>query len=238
MKVGYSKKQTSISEDDLKTYYEARAKEYDKVYLIPEEQEDLAKAAKIVHELFVQKKILEIACGTGYWTEVIAKSSVSVMATDINESVIEIAKARNSGSKTNFKVADMYDLSFEEKFDALFGGFIWSHILLQDLDKFLNKMKSLLEANALMVFIDSKPIPGTSHSPERITYTDDYGNTYQERRLEDNTIHNVLKNFPSREFLMHKLSSIAEKLEYIDLEHYWIGACTLKTVTLRKSSGV
>src|SRR5262245_61706148 len=116
---------------DLTSYYRDRAKEYDKVYLIPDEQEDLIKATEIFQELFPNKTVLEIACGTGYWTEQISKVATSIFATDINESVIEIAKARKNFDNVIFEVADIFSLKTETKYDALFGGFIWSHILLQ-----------------------------------------------------------------------------------------------------------
>ncbi|GHM99693.1 hypothetical protein WSM22_11830 [Cytophagales bacterium WSM2-2] len=213
---------------DLVSYYKDRAKEYDKVYLIPEEQQDLAEATRIFQELFFQKTVLEIACGTGYWTEQLSKTARSVLATDINESVLEIAKRRNTSGKVLFEVADMYRLTTETKYDALFGGFIWSHIPLQDLDNFLHKMTSVLKPNAVIAFIDSKQVMGGSHDSKSIKETDDQGNTYQARNLENGTTHLVLKNFPTQESLIQKLSKIATGIKYIDLEHYWIVSCKMK----------
>jgi len=207
---------------DLTSYYKDRAKEYDKVYLIPEEQDDLVKATEILQRLFSQKQVLEIACGTGYWTEQISKSATSIVATDVNESVIEIARNRKLLKNVVFEVADMYSLTPKARFDALFGGFIWSHILLQDLDDFLYKITYFLKPNATVAFIDSKPVEGSSHSIKSITKTDEQGNTYQTRTLENGTSHLVLKNFPSREFLHQKLSRFSKHVNYIDLEYYWI----------------
>jgi demethylmenaquinone methyltransferase/2-methoxy-6-polyprenyl-1,4-benzoquinol methylase len=207
---------------DLASYYRERAKEYDKVYLIPEEQGDLVKATEIFQRLFSQKQVLEIACGTGYWTEQISKTATSILATDVNESVIEIARSRKLSKNVVFEVADMYSLTPKAKYDALFGGFIWSHILLQDLDNFLYKITGFLKPNATVAFIDSKLAEGSSHSIKRIAKTDEQGNTYQIRNLEDSTTHLVLKNFPSREFLNQKLSRFSKHVNYIDLEYYWI----------------
>ena len=207
---------------DLTSYYKDRAKEYDKVYLIPEEQDDLVKATEILQRLFSQKQVLEIACGTGYWTEQISKSATSIVATDVNESVIEIARNRKLLKNVVFEVADMYSLTPKARFDTLFGGFIWSHILLQDLDDFLYKITYFLKPNATVAFIDSKLVEGSSHSIKSITTTDDQGNTYQKRILENGTTHLVLKNFPSQEFLIQKLARFSKHVNYIDLEHYWI----------------
>ena len=73
---------------DIIAYYHHRAGEYDKVYLNPAEQSDLLEATKFFQDIFYRKDVLEIACGTGYWTERIAKVANSVYATDINQSVI------------------------------------------------------------------------------------------------------------------------------------------------------
>ncbi len=213
---------------DLQSYYNARAKEYDKVYAIPEEQQDLAEATKIFQQLFAQQTVLEIACGTGYWTKQISVTARSIFATDINESVIEIAKGRNDAGNVQFKVADMYDLSTATKYDALFGGFIWSHILLEDLDSFLQKATGFLKPGGTIAFIDSKPIPNTIHDVKRITRTDEHGNTFQTRNLENGSTHVVLKNFPSQEFLQQKLSPCFKNIQYIPLEHYWIVTAFLK----------
>ncbi|HRH56346.1 MAG TPA: class I SAM-dependent methyltransferase [Chitinophagales bacterium] len=213
---------------DIKTYYNQRAKEYEKVYHNPDEQDDLKTAVDYFQHLFLDKTVLEIACGTGYWTERIAKTATSVFATDINKSVVEIALRRQTKNNVRFNVADMYHLNTDMKYQGIFGGFIWSHILLQDLDRFLLKLKDLLTEDEILVFIDSNPVDDTIHDKKRVSHTDEHGNTYQTRMLEDGTSHLVLKNFPTKEFLLNKLSVIATDINYIQLEYYWIVSCSLK----------
>ena len=220
--------QTLKMNQDLTIYYKDRAKEYDKVYQIAEEQEDLLKATDLFQSIFKNKSVLEIACGTGYWTERIAKTATSVFATDINKSVVEIALRRQTKNNVRFNVADMYHLNTDMKYQGIFGGFIWSHILLQDLDRFLLKLKDLLTEDEILVFIDSNPVDDTIHDKKRVSHTDEHGNTYQTRMLEDGTSHLVLKNFPTKEFLLNKLSVIATDINYIQLEYYWIVSCSLK----------
>lgn len=79
---------------DIISYYKQRANEYETVYHKPERQHDLIQASKILQEIFVDKNVLEIACGIGYWTEVIAKTAHSILANDINETVLYIAKTK------------------------------------------------------------------------------------------------------------------------------------------------
>ena len=212
---------------DLISYYHERAKEYDKVYQIPEEQEDLLKATELFQKIFAHKSVIEIACGTGYWTEQISKTAISILATDINKSVIDIAKTRHFNDNVTFKVADMNSLTIDKKFDGFFGGFIWSHILLQNIDNLLINLKDLITDKGEIVFIDSKQVDGLNHDKKRITRVDQYGNTFQTRKLENGTTHEVVKNFPSDNFMVDKLSQIATDIKIIDLEHYWIATCKL-----------
>lgn len=215
--------------NNLTTYYNNRAKEYEKVYHNPDEQDDLKTAADYFQHIFLDKTVLEIACGTGYWTEQIAKTATSILATDINKSVIDIAITRRSKENIQFSVIDMYRLNTDKKYQGVFGGFIWSHILLQDLDGFLFTIKKFISEKGTIVFIDSNPVDGTIHDKNGITQIDEHGNTYQTRSLEDGTSHMVLKNFPTKEFLVKKLSLIATDINYIQLKYYWIVSCSLKS---------
>lgn len=211
---------TNKINQDLVSYYKDRANEYDQVYQNPDEQDDLSAARTLFQRIFSNKSILEIACGTGYWTEHISKTASSLLATDINQSVIEIAKTRPFKNNVTFEVADMYSLNPGKKFDGMFGGFILSHIPTQEIDRFLGRVKEYLVINGDIVFMDSNPTDGTNHDKKRITKTDHYGNTYQTRNLGNGTIHEVLKNFPTQEFLVEKLSGIATEISYTHLRHY------------------
>jgi len=206
--------------NDLVVYYKDRAKEYEAIYLKPERQEDLRRAAAILQGLFKDRSVIEIACGTGYWTQHIAPSAASVFATDINDAVIEVARQKEiPEGKVTFGVADIYDLPRGNIYDSLFGGFIWSHIPLQQLDAFIATANKAVAPDGTVVFMDNNYVAGSS-TP--ISDTDEQGNTYQLRQLKDGTQHRVLKNFPSENFLREKLEGIAGDVEVVELEYYWI----------------
>ena len=96
---------------DLVEYFAARASKYDKVYLKPERQDDIESLAAMRSDSLGGHRILQIACGTGFWTERVARVAESVMATDINDEVFSIAKERLEGA-TNVQLrrADAYRL--------------------------------------------------------------------------------------------------------------------------------
>ncbi len=66
----------------MQEYYAARASEYDRVYLKPERQADLRQIEQWLPTVFAGKSVLEVACGTGYWTQFIAPVAAAVVAVD------------------------------------------------------------------------------------------------------------------------------------------------------------
>ena len=210
---------------DLVTYYKDRANEYEKIYALPERQEDLAAATELLQELFQGKEVFEIACGTGYWTERIAQTARSIFATDINQNVVDLAKNKKyPGEKVVFEVADLFGYRPERKYESLFAGFIWSHILLQDLDRFVRTAADFVAPGGMLVLMDNNYVP---ESNRPITHTDEMGNTYQTRKLEDGSTHLVLKNFSTEDLLREKWKNAAAGIEYINLQYYWILVCRI-----------
>lgn len=202
------------------SYYRDRANEYEKVYGKPERQGELLLVEKILQDFFKEKEVIEIACGTGYWTEKICTSARKVLATDINDAVIEIAKAKNyPPGKVILQTSDLFTLPDTNKHESLFGGFIWSHIKLEELSKFINTANSLVVPNGTIVFMDNNYVEG-SNLP--LSDADAVGNTYQIRTLENGTTYKVLKNFPTESFIREILKGKAMDIEFIKLKYYWI----------------
>ena len=213
--------------DQLAQYYAACAQIYERVYDKPERQEDLEELHEKVNEVLRGHKVLEIACGTGYWTETIAASASSVLATDINPEMLAIASARGLASDTvQFSLADAFDLPADiGSFTACFAGFWWSHVKREDQERFLAQLRAKLGNNILLVLIDNTYVEGSSTS---IARTDAEGNTYQIRRTPDGTRHEVLKNFPSDSTLRKKIGASVREIRILRLEYYWLLSCRLK----------
>jgi demethylmenaquinone methyltransferase/2-methoxy-6-polyprenyl-1,4-benzoquinol methylase len=172
----------------------------------------------IVESTFCGKRVLEIACGTGYWTEVLARSAASVTAVDINEEVLDVARAKSLNA--TFHRADVYALpELQQKFDAGLAAFWWSHIPKARLRSFLTDFHRSFAPGATIMFIDNVYVEGSS-TP--ISRTDAEGNTYQTRKLDDGSTHEVLKNFPSAEDLRSALDGLARELSVELLTYYWL----------------
>lgn len=205
--------------DQLVDYYAKRAPEYDRIYEKPERQEDLGKLRETVRETFRGEDVLEIACGTGYWTQDLADVARSVTAVDINESVLEIARRRRGAERVRFEIADVYVLPELPPSSACLCAFWWSHMPKGRIGQFLAGLHKKLMPGATVMFMDNCYVEGSSTS---FSHKDAEGNTYQTRTLDDGSTHEVLKNFPTEEELRQAVAGAAEFVSFRALTYYWI----------------
>lgn len=186
---------TTESDADLQAYYAARAVEYDAIYRKPERQADLRAIEAWLSPHFAGKRVLEIACGTGYWTQFLATSAASVLGLDAALQTLEIARARSLGPQVQWIVGDAYaPPRTPQAFDAAFAGFWFSHVPKARQAPFLRGLHAALPAGALVLLLDNRLVAGSS-TP--LSETDSDGDTWQLRRLQTGSEHRVLKNFPT-----------------------------------------
>ncbi len=211
----------SIHQNELELYYTQRANEYEDIYKRPERQKDLRSLEPLIGSLFRDRHVLEIACGTGYWTQYIAKNASSIVATDISKEVLNLAKSRNYQScSVTFQETDAYSLEkVGDNLSAGFCGFWWSHVPITRQTEFLKIFHSKLNSDALVVMIDNNYVEGSS-SP--VSRRDEEGNTYQIRKLKDGARYEVLKNFPGEDELRNSFEKVGENVRITKLAYYWI----------------
>ncbi len=203
----------------MQSYYAARAPEYDQVYLKPERQSDLRAIEAWLPPHFANSRVLEIACGTGYWTQFIAPLAAHMVALDVAVETLAFARNRVPENKVDFTVCDAYQLPQDlGKFDAAFAGFWFSHVPKARRREFLAGLGARLKPGAKVVLLDNRFVQGSS-SP--MTETDADGDTYQTRMLADQSTHRVLKNFPSEFELQALLAGIGDRGTLTNWTYYW-----------------
>jgi len=171
--------------------------------------------------------VFEIACGTGYWTQIISQTAKSIIATDINEEVLQIARAKNYGCEVCFQKADAFNLNLlsRNNFTAGLAAAWWSHLGKSQIRNFLSQFHRLFSPGSLMVSMDNRFVPG-SNTP--ISRTDDEGNTYQVRKLENGNEYEVLKNFPDEKEVREMIGDAAAELSWTELQYHWFLTYQLK----------
>jgi SAM-dependent methyltransferase len=218
---------TATAADPLRDYYGRRAAEYERVYARPERQHDLLAMQAWLAGWFARRHVLEIACGTGWWTPHAARDCASWLATDISQETLALARRKPlPAGKVRFAQADAYAVESidEGSFDAAFAAFWWSHVPCARLAAWLDTLHARLEPGARIVFIDNRFVPGSS-TP--ITRTGAHGDTWQQRTLGDGSVHEVLKNFPTREQALGILGPRAREAQWHEWPYYWAITYTL-----------
>lgn len=206
---------------DLIRYYSARAAEYEALYARSERQRDLATLRGLITDLTTGERVLELGCGTGYWTRVMAKSATEIHAVDASAESIEVA--RNTGAPSDgvtFEVADFEDLGMHrDAYSTMVAGFLWSHIPLQEIGGFLARLADRLGSGTRAVFFDNRYVDGSS-SP--ISHRDRYGNCYQERTLTSGERFTIIKNFPTRADLLDAAGQVGSDAAVEELQFFWL----------------
>ncbi len=208
-------------------FYAKSASNHDRIYDRPERQEDLEAMRGHVAEVLRGHTVLELACGTGYWTRIIAEVADKVVATDINPEMIAMAKLRSMpADKVELRVADAYDLPADiGDFTAVFIGFWWSHVGREVQEKFLAQLRAKVGKDMFIVLLDDVYVEGSS---ETVARTDMEGNTYQIRVAPDGDRYEIPKTYPSDSALRKKLASSVREIKIVRLEYYWLLTCRLK----------
>ena len=216
-----------MSQKELETYYADRAAEYERVYQKPERQESIAWLNARLRQAFVNRDVLEVACGTGFWTQTLAEVAASVVATDISREVLAIAEQKPlPPGKVLFVEDDAYSLAGvpTQQYTSGFSGFWWSHIPKPQRAQFLAAFHAKLQPGALVLLADNCYVKGSNHP---ISRTDGDGNTYQQRVLESGTQYEVLKNFPAQQELEAAVAAYGTDIRYEAGAYYWCLSYTL-----------
>jgi SAM-dependent methyltransferase len=208
-----------MSAEAMHEYYAARAPEYDRVYKKPERQQDLRAIERWLPSVFAGRDILEVACGTGYWTQFLAPVARGLVAIDASAETLAIARARVAVDNVRFVLGDAYRLPVVPlRLEGAFAGFWFSHVPRSRVAEFLRGLHKALAPGARVVLLDNRFVQGSS-TP--IAEQDGDGNTYQLRKLEDGSIHRVLKNFPSELELRQAVAGVASEVRFHEWQYFW-----------------
>ena len=132
---------------------------------LKDRQSDLRKIEQWLPKVFLARTVLEVACGTGYWTQFIATSSASVVAVDSSLETLRVARTRVPHDKVHLLAGDAYSLPLSPAtFDAGFAGFWWSHIPRSRISEFLHRFHAALVPGSKVVLLDNRFVAGISQA--------------------------------------------------------------------------
>jgi 2-polyprenyl-3-methyl-5-hydroxy-6-metoxy-1,4-benzoquinol methylase len=98
------------------------------------------------------RRVLEIGCGTGIFTETFATSGADVLAIDVSEELLAIARARAlPPERVEFRCIEFEALPSTAGFDAIIGSSVLHHL---NLEAALPLMRSLLKPGGAIAFAE------------------------------------------------------------------------------------
>ncbi|MEV6967780.1 class I SAM-dependent methyltransferase [Hamadaea sp. NPDC051192] len=167
-------------------YYRRRAAEYDATAY-----GDLAVArpriARLVEQMRPAGRVLEIACGTGVWTEPLAAYADSLTAVDSAPEALDIARERVTSAHVTFVVADVFDWTPDAQFDVIFFSAWLSHVPPERFGAFWDSLRPMLADGGRVLFLDEHVDERGKESYLREGVV--------ERRLSDGSTFRVVKYF-------------------------------------------
>jgi len=207
-------------------YYRDRAGEYEQIYewRDPHRQEEQDRLGEELKQAFRGRNVLDIGCGTGYWTERVSETAERIMGIDINEAVLEIAGSKTYGCPTEFRQIDAYSMDFPpDTFTGALASFWLSHVHREDVDGWIEHMHSVLAPGARVFIADNTYIEGVGG---RLVAKEGDPNTYKLRTLNDGSQHLIVKNYFTAEELVELFSRHTDVVTAGDVFHgrcfWWI----------------
>lgn len=207
---------------EMEEYYRARAPEYEQIYYrdMPERRQELADEAARLADLVSGRSVLELACGTGYWTQVISRTAASVTASDLSSEMLDEARKKTYRIPVEFVQADMYKQAFpRDEFDIVALGFWFSHQPRQEFDVLFDILTAPLKPGGLIWMIDNNP-PAEGPTLETAGQ-DDFGNNYKRRFLDSGEQYTIMKNYFTRNDLEQILQPRFSIKSLIHNKYYW-----------------
>jgi SAM-dependent methyltransferase len=200
-------------------YYRARAGEYDEWFLRrgrydrgPElEREWSAEVEEVARELdqFAPAgRVLELACGTGWWTERLARRADRLTCVDASPEVVALNRRRllDAGLPTPAYVeADLFAWTPSARFDVVFFSFWLSHVPPERFQSFWAAVAGALAPGGRVFFIDSLAEETSTARDHRLPRV---GDVVQERRLNDGRTFRVVKLFHDPDELAAELQRL------------------------------
>ncbi len=216
-----------MSNTQLAKFYAQLGEAVEDIYLEPDMDEDIDDMSIHLGNLLTGHTVLELGCGTGYWTEVVAESAASVLALDINANLVDIARERGMpADKVAFRVADALDLPEDiGKFSAVLVSFLWSHLTKGEQEKLLATLKKRLGKDVLLVILDDSFVEGFSETTAR---TDAEGTTWEILTTADGERVELPKSYPSDSALRKRIGNVGKEIKIERVEFFWILTCRLK----------
>ena len=200
------------------SYYRARAAEYDDWWFRrgrydygPEWNArwfaEVAEVESALERFGATGDVLELACGTGLWTQHLVRTAARLTAVDASPEVIELNRARVGDDAAEYVQADIFELQLPDRYDQCFFGFWLSHVPEERFAEFWGGVGRALRPGGRVFFVDS----GIGRSDR--AHTRDRAPETEVRQLSDGREFRIVKRYFEPPELERRLAALGFRVE-------------------------
>jgi SAM-dependent methyltransferase len=131
-------------------YYRAHAPDYDVASLGNDDWD------RCIEALPIGGDVLELACGTGHWTPLLAARARSVTALDAAPEALALARRRVRGLPVELVQADVFAWRPPRRFDTVFFAFWLTHVPPARFAGFWSMVAAALAPGGRVCFLDAR----------------------------------------------------------------------------------
>ncbi len=191
-------------------YYQARAAEYDEWFnrtgrydygdeLNDQWFADVEVVRSALHNIGRVQNALDIAAGTGIWTQELLKIADHVTAVDASAEVLAINQSKSSDANLSTVQANIFSWEPDQQYDLVFFGFWLSHVPPEKLDGFLKMVRGAMKPDGHIFMVDSRRIKTIEAKDRHLPKPEDI---YHVRKLNDGREFKIVKIYYSPEDLV------------------------------------
>lgn len=167
---------------------------------------DTAEAQAALEHFSPTGDVLELACGTGLWTERLAAHAASVTAIDGSPEMIERCRTRvGDDPRVDYLQADLFAWEPNRTYDVCFFGFWLSHVPQERFEAFWEKVARAVGRDGRVFFVDSLRSDKASATDHALP---DRDSEVMLRRLADGREFHIIKHFHEPQPLRQRLAGI------------------------------
>ncbi len=203
---------------DQMAYYRARAPKYDEWWQRSgaydkgaETAEEWDRQVDQVEEALgtfsVRGEVLELAGGTGWWTERLARTAEHLKVIDSSPEALEINRARTGRADVEYMVKDLFSWTPDDLYDVVFFSFWLSHVPRSRFSAFWSMVRSCLSPGGRAFLIDNHSDPILT-ARGRDPYILQYEPDRHVRHVGDGREYNVVKVMYEPEELETQLTNL------------------------------
>jgi ubiquinone/menaquinone biosynthesis C-methylase UbiE len=216
--------------EQQKAYYRVRAGEYDEWFLRegrydhgPEFRARWEREVEEVREALRRfdpaGRVLELACGTGWWTEQLVRHADALTAVDASAEVLALNAKRVKDPKVRRVQADLFAWAPEGGYDAVFFSFWLSHVPPERFESFWGMVRGALNPGGRVFFVDSLRTELSTASDHVLPGE---GDIVAERKLNDGSRYSIYKIFYHPAQLQARLEALGWRAAVSSTESFFL----------------